>query len=50
VNVDGEFGPMTETGVKWLQKKANITVTGVYDKETEAALRTVLQAVQGGSG
>jgi GH25 family lysozyme M1 (1,4-beta-N-acetylmuramidase) len=50
VDVDGEFGPMTETGVKWLQQKANIAVSGVYDEETEAALRTVLQTVQGGSG
>jgi peptidoglycan hydrolase-like protein with peptidoglycan-binding domain len=43
LDVDGEFGPMTEAGVKWLQQKANITVTGVYDEETEAALRTLLQ-------
>jgi lysozyme len=41
--VDGDFGPLTEAGVKWLQQKANIAVTGVYDEETEAALRTVLQ-------
>jgi peptidoglycan hydrolase-like protein with peptidoglycan-binding domain len=43
--VDGDFGPLTEAGVKWLQQKAHITVTGVYDEETEAALRTVLQTM-----
>lgn len=50
LDMDGDFGPLTEAGVKWLQHKANITVTGVYDKETEAALKTVLQTIQGGSG
>jgi GH25 family lysozyme M1 (1,4-beta-N-acetylmuramidase)/peptidoglycan hydrolase-like protein with peptidoglycan-binding domain len=45
LDVDGDFGPLTEAGVKWLQQKANITVTGVYDEVSEAALRTVLQTM-----
>ncbi|GAA2078897.1 peptidoglycan-binding domain-containing protein [Actinomadura alba] len=45
LNVDGNFGPLTEAGVKRLQQKANITVTGVYDEESEVVLRAVLQTM-----
>jgi GH25 family lysozyme M1 (1,4-beta-N-acetylmuramidase) len=43
LQADGDFGPLTEAGVKWLQRKASIAVTGVYGEETEAALRSALQ-------
>ncbi|MGP4104996.1 GH25 family lysozyme [Nonomuraea sp. KM90] len=43
LDMDGDFGPRTEAGVKWLQRKASIAVTGVYGEETEAALRSALQ-------
>jgi GH25 family lysozyme M1 (1,4-beta-N-acetylmuramidase) len=43
LDVDGDFGRLTESAVKWLQGKANIATTGVYGEETEAALRSALQ-------
>ncbi|SDL95091.1 GH25 family lysozyme [Nonomuraea jiangxiensis] len=41
--VDGDFGPLTEAAVKWLQGKAGIAKTGIYGEETEAALKSALK-------
>ena len=35
LDVDGEWGPKTEKGVKWLQKKVGAAVDGEWGKETE---------------
>ena len=36
LDVDGEWGPKTEGGVRWLQKKVGAAVDGQWGKETEA--------------
>jgi peptidoglycan hydrolase-like protein with peptidoglycan-binding domain len=46
--VDGKFGPLTEKGVKSLQVRLRISVTGIYDQRTATALSaylTVLRAL-----
>jgi peptidoglycan hydrolase-like protein with peptidoglycan-binding domain len=35
LDVDGEWGPKTEAGVKWLQKKVGAGVDGEWGAETE---------------
>ena len=35
LDVDGEWGPKTEAGVKWLQKKVGAGVDGEWGPETE---------------
>jgi hypothetical protein len=35
LDVDGEWGPETEKGVKWLQKRVGADVDGEWGKETE---------------
>ena len=35
LDVDGEWGPRTEAGVKWLQKKIGAEADGQWGKETE---------------
>ena len=35
LDVDGEWGPKTEAGVKWLQKKVGAGVDGEWGHETE---------------
>ncbi|MFC4122866.1 GH25 family lysozyme [Nonomuraea zeae] len=50
LDVDGEFGSVTGAAVKWLQRKAVLAMTGVYDEEAEAALRTVLQTHRSARG
>jgi hypothetical protein len=35
LDVDGEWGPETEKGVKWLQKRVGAGVDGEWGKETE---------------
>ena len=36
LDVDGEWGPKTEAGVKWLQKKVGADVDGEWGQNTEA--------------
>ncbi len=38
LDVDGEWGPLTEAGVKWLQKKIGAGVDGEWGNETEKLL------------
>lgn len=40
---DGDFGPATSTAVRELQRRAGITTTGIYDRDTAAALRHLLE-------
>jgi len=35
LDVDGEWGPLTEAGVKWLQQKIGAAADGEWGKETE---------------
>jgi peptidoglycan hydrolase-like protein with peptidoglycan-binding domain len=42
LDVDGEFGPLTETATKEFQKQAGLPVTGVVDEATWQALPTGL--------
>jgi len=42
LQVDGEFGPLTETATKEFQKQAGLPVTGVVDEATWQALPTGL--------
>ncbi len=42
LEVDGEFGPLTETATKEFQKQAGLPVTGVVDDATWQALPTGL--------
>ena len=35
LDVDGEWGPNTEAGVKWLQKKVGAGADGEWGAETE---------------
>jgi peptidoglycan hydrolase-like protein with peptidoglycan-binding domain len=42
LDVDGEFGPLTETATKDFQKQAGLPVTGVVDEATWQALPTGL--------
>ena len=35
LDVDGEWGPSTEAGVKWLQKKIGAGADGEWGEETE---------------
>ncbi|MDR0897237.1 MAG: SpoIID/LytB domain-containing protein [Oscillospiraceae bacterium] len=42
--VDGDYGYSTEAAVKALQRKAELTVDGVYGKASHAALLLMLQA------
>lgn len=37
--VDGDFGPLTEAGVMWLQEKVGVTADGVWGPVTEAAYK-----------
>ncbi|MGW4234265.1 peptidoglycan recognition protein family protein [Streptomyces sp. NPDC004980] len=37
LDVDGIFGPRTETGVKWLQLKVGVSADGMWGPDTEAA-------------
>ena len=39
LDVDGEWGPKTEAGVKWLQKKIGVGVDGQWGNDTEKAFR-----------
>ena len=39
LDVDGEWGPKTEAGVKWLQKKIGVAVDGQWGNDTETAFR-----------
>jgi peptidoglycan hydrolase-like protein with peptidoglycan-binding domain len=42
LDVDGEFGPLTESATKEFQKQAGLPVTGVVDEATWQALPTGL--------
>lgn len=44
--VDGEWGPLTEAGVRWLQAKVGTTVDGQWGKDTEAAYAAYTAAGQ----
>jgi N-acetyl-anhydromuramyl-L-alanine amidase AmpD len=38
LKVDGSYGPKTVLGVKWFQRKNNLSPDGIVGKETRAAL------------
>jgi peptidoglycan hydrolase-like protein with peptidoglycan-binding domain len=40
---DGDFGPATTAAVRELQRRAGITTNGIYDRDTAAALRNLLE-------
>jgi len=40
---DGDFGPATTAAVRELQRRARITTNGIYDRDTAAALRHLLE-------
>ncbi len=42
INADGQFGPITEQTIKDFQSYASLSVTGVADLETQAALKSML--------
>jgi hypothetical protein len=42
--IDGDYGYGTEAAVKAFQRKAELTVDGVYGKDSHAALQLMLQA------
>jgi len=39
LEVDGDFGPLTEGAVREFQRRSNLAVTGIVDSATAAALR-----------
>lgn len=41
IDIDGDFGPGTETAVKNFQKKSKLKVTGIVDEETYRQLKGV---------
>ena len=46
--IDGDFGPATETKVKWAQGKLGISQTGVVDANTAKKMRTAIGGSSGG--
>ncbi|MFI1421222.1 peptidoglycan-binding protein [Streptomyces sp. NPDC020731] len=50
LDVDGDFGPLTSAGVKWLQAKVGVNPDGLWGPLTEAAYVAYIGRGGGGGG